>query len=183
MRQPGRLHIVWQDDNTLKMEFDAGTQARLLYFDKSKQPEGDKTWQGFSVAEWEGPALGQRGAPAGANSSGPVDAGGGGRGLRGGPPPSSSILQGGSLKVATTHFREGYLRKNGVPYSENASITEYFHRLPQHPNGDNWLLVVTVVEDPKYLTQPFYTSTQFKLESDGSKWNPTPCRTAPPPAK
>jgi hypothetical protein len=86
------------------------------------------------------------------------------------------------LKVVTTNFREGYLRKNGVPYSENASITEYIQRLPQHSNGENWLLVITAVEDPKYLTQPFYTSTQFKLEPDGSKFKPTPCKTAPPPA-
>ena len=86
------------------------------------------------------------------------------------------------MKVETTNFREGCLRKNGVTYSENASITEYFHRLPQHPNGDNWLLVITVIDDPKYLTQPFYTSTHFKLEANASKWNPTPCRTPPPPA-
>ena len=180
MRQPGRLHVTWQDDNTLKMEFDAGTQTRLLYFDKTKQPAGEKTWQGHSIAEWDGPAIGQGGAPRG--SSAPRDPGGGGQGLRGGPAPPSSVLEGGSLKVVTTNFREGYLRKNGIPYSENASITEYIHRLPQHPNGENWLLVVTVVEDPKYLTQPFYTSTQFKLEPDGSKFKPTPCKTAPPPA-
>lgn len=180
MRQPGRIHITWQDDNTLKMDFDAGTQTRLLYFDKSKQPSGEKGWQGHSIAEWEGPALGQRGgAPRG--TAAPRDPGGGGAGLRGGPAPPSSVLEGGSLKVVTTNFREGYLRKNGVPYSENASITEYIQRLPQHPNGDNWLLVVTIVEDPKYLTQPFYTSTQFKLEPDGSKFNPTPCKTSPPP--
>ena len=183
MRQPGRLHIDWQDDNTLKIDFDAGTQTRLLSFDKSRQASGEKTWQGHSIAEWEGPALGQRGAGRGAVSSAPRDAGGGGQGLRGGPALPSSIMQGGSLKVVTTHFREGYLRKNGVPYSENASITEYFHRLPQHPNGDNWLLVVTVVEDPKYLSQPFYTSTQFKLEPNGAKFNPAPCKTPPPPAK
>jgi hypothetical protein len=181
MRQPGRLHITWQDDNTLKVDFDAGTQSRILNFDKAKQPAGEKTWQGFSIAEWEGPALG-RGAPTG-TAAAPLYAGGGGAGLRGGPAPPSSILQGGSLKVTTTNFREGYLRKNGVPYSENASITEYFHRLPQHPNGDNWLLVVTIVDDPKYLTQPFYTSTQFKLEPNGSKFSPAPCKTAPPPAK
>jgi hypothetical protein len=180
MRQPGRLHLTWQDDNTLKMEFDAGTQTRLLYFDKTKQPAGEKTWQGHSIAEWEGPGRGQRGAPRGNDP--PRDPGGGGQGLRGGPAPPSSIYEGGSLKVVTTHFREGYLRKNGVPYSENASITEYIHRLPQHPNGDDWLLVVTVIDDPKYLTQPFYTSTQFKLERDGSKFNSTPCKTAPPPA-
>jgi hypothetical protein len=180
MRQPGRLHITWQDDNTLKMEFDAGTQTRLLYFDKAKQPSDEKSWQGHSIAEWEGPALGQRGAPRG--SSAPRDPGGGGQGLRGGPAPPDAVFEGGSLKVVTTNFREGYLRKNGVPYSESASITEYINRLPQLPNGENWLLVITVIEDLKYLTQPFYTSTQFKLEPDGSKFKPTPCRTAPPPA-
>jgi hypothetical protein len=179
VRQPGRLHITWQDDNTLKMEFDAGTQTRLLNFDKAKEHSGEKTWQGFSIAEWEGPALG-RGAPRG--NAAPRDPGGGGQGLRGGPAPPSSVFEGGSLKVVTTNFREGYLRKNGVPYSENASITEYIHRLPQHPNGDNWLLVITVVQDPKYLREPFYTSTQFKLEPDGSKFKPSPCKTAPPPA-
>jgi len=186
MREPGRLHITWQDDNTLKVDFDAGTQSRLLYFDKSKMPaaseKGDKTWQGISFAQWEGPALGQRGRGANANAA-PRDPGGGGAGLRGGPAPPDAVLEGGSLKVVTTHFRDGYLRKNGVPYSEEATITEYFQRLPQHPNGDNWLLVITVVDDPKYLSEPFYTSTQFKLEPDGSKWNPTPCRTLPPPPK
>jgi hypothetical protein len=185
MRQPGRLHITWQDDNTLKIDFDAGTQTRLLNFDKSKvsgsTEKTDKTWQGMSVAEWEGPAIG-RGA-RGAVSSAPRDPGGGGLGLRGGPPPPSATLEGGSLKVVTTHFREGYLRKNGVPYSEDATITEYIQRLPQHPNGDNWLLVVTVVNDPKYLTEPFYTSTHFKLEPNESKWSPSPCKTDPPPSK
>lgn len=184
MREPGRLHITWQDDNTLKIDFDAGTQTRLLYFDKSKLPgvseKTDKTWQGISVAQWEGPAIGQRGRGAAANA-GPLDPGGGGAGLRGGPAPPSAVLEGGSLKVVTTHFRSGYLRKNGVPYSEDATITEYFNRLPKSPNGDNWLLVVTEVNDPKYLNEPFYTSTQFKLEPNGSKWNPTPCRTPAPP--
>ena len=84
------------------------------------------------------------------------------------------------MKVVTTSFREGYLRKNGVPYSENASITEYIHRLPQHPNGENWLLVVTIVDDPKYLTQPFYTSTSFRLEPNDTKFKATPCETAAP---
>jgi hypothetical protein len=188
IRQPTRLHITWQDDNTLKIDFDAGTQTRLLQFDKSKQAGSEKTWQGYSGAEWEGPGVGGRGGGTPAaraqigNNAGPVVPGGGGRGQRGGPAPSSSINQGGSLKVLTTNFREGYLRKNGVPYSENASITEYFHRLPPAPGGEQYLLVITAIEDPKYLTQPFYTSTQFKLEPNGSKWNATPCRTAPPPA-
>jgi len=188
MRQPGRLHVTWQDDNTMKVDFDAGTQTRLLRFNASPPPAGEKTWQGYSTAQWEGPAGGRGGAAPGrgqpANAA-PVSPGGAGRGQRGSPAPVLGALnQGGSLKVVTTNFREGYLRKNGVPYSESASITEYFHRLPSEPGEPTWLLVVTVVEDPKYLaaaSQPFYTSTHFKLEPDGSKWAPSPCRTAPPP--
>jgi hypothetical protein len=67
-----------------------------------------------------------------------------------------------------------------VPYSETASITEYINRLPTHPNGETWLHVVTIVDDPKYLTQPFYTSSNFRLEPDDSKFTPTPCQTAAP---
>jgi hypothetical protein len=189
MRQPGRLRISWQDDSTLKLEFDAGTQTRLLNFDRTKQPGAEKTWQGFSLAVWEGPGFGRAAeAPPGpgAGPAGPPVPGGGGQGLRGGPPPrgQASITRGGDVKVVTTNFREGYLRKNGVPYSENATITEYFHRLPTHPNGDNWLNVVTVIEDPRYLSGAFYTSTNFKLEADGTKFAPTPCQTvAPLPVK
>lgn len=184
MRQPGRLHIAWESADTLRIDFDAGTQTRLLHFDPAANPPGSElTWQGYSVAEWERPPA-RPGAPVRApigNSAGPVAAGGGGRGLRGGPPPPSSISEGGALKVVTTGFRSGYLRKNGVAYSEDASITEYFHRLPEHPNGDVWLHVVTIVEDPTYLNEPFYTSTHFKREPNADKWSPTPCRTPPPP--
>ena len=187
MRQPGRLRVTWADGATLKLEFDAGTQTRLLHFDATRPP-AERSWQGLSVAEWQGPGVGRGGEiPPGnqnavARGGQIVVPGGGGQGLRGGPPPrgQQSILRGGSLKVVTTQFREGYLRKNGVPYSEQATITEYFHRLPPYPNGDEWLHVTTTVEDPKYLNQPFYTSTQFKREADGSKWNPTPCATVPP---
>jgi hypothetical protein len=182
-RQPGRLHITWEDDDTLRVDFDAGTQTRLLEFGAAAVPDAEKTWQGFSRAEWQRPPGGSN-APVRAqigNNTGPVAAGGGGRGLRGGPPPPSSITEGGALKATTSGFRAGYLRKNGVPYREDAAITEYFHRLPQQANGDVWLLVVTIVEDPQYLNEPFYTSTHFKLEPDGAEWHPTPCRTAPPP--
>jgi hypothetical protein len=86
----------------------------------------------------------------------------------------------GALKVTTTHMREGYLRKNGVPYSEDAVITEYIDRLGPEPDGAIYLLVQTRVDDPKYLAQTFVTSTHFRLERDGSKWNPYPCRTDPP---
>src|SRR5471030_165479 len=51
MRIPGRLHITWQDDTTLKIDTDAGTQTRLLHF--SDSPVAEPSWQGHSVAEWE----------------------------------------------------------------------------------------------------------------------------------
>ena len=183
MRQPGRLHITWADDDTLQVEFDAGTQTRLFEFGTPPAESGTKTWQGLSRARWIKPP-GAGGTPVRAqigNDAGPVLAGGGGRGQRGGPAPSAALNEGGSLEVTTTAFRLGYLRKNGVPYSEAAKITEYIHRLPAVPNGDTWLHVVTIVDDPQYLNEPFYTSTMFKREGSGAKWHPTDCRTAPPP--
>jgi hypothetical protein len=183
MRMPGRLHITWQDDVTLKVEFDAGTQTRLLHFSKAPAAtdKAPKTWQGYSAAEWEiagqSVAVDRNGIPVAPPAGGRGGRGGG----RGAAPP-----RGGALHVVTTSFREGYLRKNGVPYSENASITEYFDKVGPEPNGDVILLVRTVVDDPKYLQVPFITSTHFKLEKDGAKWNPSACKIDPPvevPAK
>jgi hypothetical protein len=81
---------------------------------------------------------------------------------------------GGSLRVVTTNLRAGYLRKNGVPYSERATVTEHFD-LTSLPGVGQLLLVNSVVEDPVYLTGPYVTSPHFKKEPDGSKWDPTPC--------
>jgi hypothetical protein len=188
MRMPGRLHITWQDDDALKLEFDAGTQTRVLHFTGAAPAGAEPTWQGYSVAAWEVAGqqvnLDRNGIPVAAGDiatggSGGAAAGGDGRrgagGGRGGAP------RGGALKVVTTNMRDGYLRKNGVPYSANAVVTEYFDRVGPEPNGDVILVVRTVVEDPKNLTQPFITSTHFKLEANGAaKWNPTPCKIDPP---
>lgn len=81
---------------------------------------------------------------------------------------------GGTLRVVTSNLRAGYLRKNGVPYSERTTVTEHFDVAPL-PGGGQLLLVNTVVEDPVYLTGPYVTSPHFKKEPDGSKWDPTPC--------
>ena len=169
MRMPGRLHISWADDVTLKVETDAGTQTRMLYFD-GRGASGPRTWQGHSNATWE--FAGQRGS---ADRNNIPTGGGRGRGRDG----QVSTSQGGSLSVVTTNMRAGHLRKNGVPYSENASIEEYFDRLT-YPNGDTILIMHTSVEDPLYLQMPFLTSSNFKLERDGSKWKPTPCAIDPP---
>jgi hypothetical protein len=81
--------------------------------------------------------------------------------------------------VVTTNMVSGYLRKNGVPYSENAVLTEYFNRHDE-PNGDQWITTTRMVEDPAYLQAPFITSESFKKEPDGSKWHPTGCEVEPP---
>ena len=147
MRVPGRIHVTWQDDNTLRLDTDAGTQTRLFQFAPLPAPAGAPTWKGHSTARWERPA--GRGNPVGATRA-------------------------GSLTVVTTNMRAGYLRKNGVPYSENARVTEYFDVAPM-PNNGQLLVVTTTVDDPRYLTQPFIVSSHFKKEADGSKWDPTPC--------
>ena len=78
----------------------------------------------------------------------------------------------GSLKVTTTNLKAGFLRKNGVPYSENASLTEYYELVAQ-PDGAPLLVVTIVTTDPVYLRQPFVITSHFKKEPGGAKWNPT----------
>ncbi len=151
MRVPGRLRIAWDGDTTLKVETDAGRQTRLLRFDSMQKPATARSWQGHSIAEWD-----QIRSPGGLGVS-----------LQTAPPRM------GALKVVTTNLRSGYLRRNGVPYSEDAVVTEYFDRLRAYDT--DWLTVLTVVEDPRYLNQPFITSTHFKRETDDSKWAPMPC--------
>ena len=149
MRQPTRLRITWQDDNTMKVEADAGTQTRLLHFGDWKAPGGAGTLQGDTTASWETGARGRGGAPA--------------------PPPMF-----GNLKTVTKNLKPGYLRKNGVPYSDKATLTEYWDLLRQ-PNGEQWIVITTVVEDPTYLARTWITSLNFKKEANGSKWDPSPC--------
>jgi hypothetical protein len=155
MRVPGRLHISWADENTLKIETDAGTQTRLLHFTGKPAQGGERTWQGYSLANWERPVRGSGfpGFGLGATREG---------------------AHGKSLEVVTTLLRAGYLRKNGPPYSENTVLKEYYD-LHKERNGDTWFTVTTVVEDPKYLTEPFVTSTDFKKIPDGAGWSPSAC--------
>jgi len=156
MRIPGRLHVTWQDDRTLKIESDAGTQTRLLHFGEKPAANAKPTWQGYSVAQWEQQVRGT-GTPL--PGLGATRQGAGGR----------------SLEVVTTQLRPGYLRKNGPPYSASAVLSEYFD-LSKERNGDTWFVVTTIVDDPQYLTEPFVTSTNFKKQSDSAGWDPQPCR-------
>jgi hypothetical protein len=74
-------------------------------------------------------------------------------------------------------LHKGWLRKNGVAYSESTTITEYWDRV-LFPNGDVWLIVTSILSDPRYLLNDYTRSAHFKREPDGSKWRPTPCRPA-----
>jgi hypothetical protein len=149
MRVPGRLHVTWQDDNTLKIDADSGTQTRLLHFGGATPAGQAPSWQGYSAATWRRPA--RMGADKNA----------------------------GDLRVVTNRLRPGYLRKNGVPYSENATVEEFFDAFTE-PNGDSWLVIDTIVTDPTYLTQPYVNSVAFRKQRDASGWDPTPCRTDQP---
>jgi hypothetical protein len=80
----------------------------------------------------------------------------------------------GVLKVVTNQLKPGWLRRNGVPYSENTTLTENFMRFAD--GADVWFTVTTTVEDPTYLNTPFITSSNFKHEADGAKFKPTACR-------
>lgn len=135
MRLPGRLHVTWQDDATLKIETDTGTQTRVFHFGDAPAP-AEASWQGHSIAQWN--------------------------------------IAARSLKVVTTRLRPGYIRKNGAPYSDRASVTEYWD-MNVLPNGDRWLTVISKVEDPQYFTRAYTTSSDFKKLPDASGWNPTPC--------
>jgi hypothetical protein len=152
MQVPGRLRIGWDNDNTLRLDTDAGSQTRLFRFGAASAAPGPATWQGNSLAEWQ------------------IARGRGREGITPGAPPART----GTLKVVTTNLRPGYLRKNGVPYSSRTVVTEYFTRISDG-GGTPYLNVTVIVEDPEYLTGPYIRSMQFRQEPDSSKFKPEPC--------
>jgi hypothetical protein len=177
MRLPTRLKIRWADDETLEVETDAGEQTRLFHFAGDAPTDATPSWQGYSVAEWMGrPAIADPFAflVAPTREATAARSGGAPGAAPAAPPPPPP----GALKVVTTDLRPGYLRKNGVPYSADAVVTEYYDRLSMF--GADYLQVVTVVTDPAYLRAPFAVSNHFKLEPDDSRWRPTPCSTDAP---
>ena len=159
MMVPGRIHITWQDDTTLKVDTDAGIQTRLLRFGTQTPADEPRSWQGVSRAQWLNPRpnVPLQLRPANRTADAPL--------VR----PT-----GGSLQVVTKNLRAGYLRKNGVPYSENAVLTEHWD-LYKRPNGEEWLTITTQIEDPQFLSNVRLVAPVFKKEPNGSKWDPTPC--------
>lgn len=153
MRLPGRIRIEWADETTLVIEKDYGMQTRRLYFDPSDP--GTPSLQGHSHARW--------------NS-----------GTRAGPWSLPRAIgprlgaQSKSLVVETSNLAPGYLRKNGIPYSDQTTMTEYFD-LFTVVDGTEWITITTIVEDPVYLAFPYVTTTDYKREPYDSGWSPEPC--------
>ena len=166
MRQPTHLRISWQDDATLTIEADAGTQTRLFRFG----PPVDPGRMDFSNATYFPPPPARTEAPAGVQPSG--------QGYSIAQwnivPAAGMVERGGSLKVVTTRLRPGYYWKNGMPYTGNAVLTEYF-RLMELPDKSQWIRLTQIVEDPEFLTQPWVVNYAFRKLPDGSRWNPAPC--------
>jgi hypothetical protein len=143
MRQPTRIRIDWEDDDTLRLEFDAGRQVRLFEF--AAQPPAERSLQGRSEASWfrqtqSRGVFGQRTPP-----------------------------EGGSLVVNTTQLTGGYLRPNGVPFSERATVREFFNTFTPPGEAGAWLIVTMVVDDREYLTTELVISSQFKKEASRAR--------------
>ena len=166
LQVPGRLHVYWQDDNTLRMDTDSGTQTRLFHFGGSLPPNEAPSWQGYSVAQWGGNDPRDRRDGQG----GPVQDPGGRLVVA-----EAQRKDADYLKVVTMHMRPGYLQKNGAPYSGNAIVEEYFDKFSDPYTRNTWLAVTTVVTDPQYLIEPLIMHAHFKKIPDATGWDPTPC--------
>jgi hypothetical protein len=154
LRLPGRIRIQWRGEDTLVIEKDRGMQMRVLRF--GRETRGARSRQGDSVAHWD-PGLPQ--PPAGV-------------GFLGTAPRIGAESK--TLIVETSNMLPGYLRKNGIPYSEETTVTEYFDTFTA-VDGSEWFTVTSVVDDPVHLAVPWVTSTDYKRAPDGSGWTPEPC--------
>ena len=151
MRLPARLHITWEDDNTMQHGHRRGhADAPVL----------------LRVALPPCPARrGRRGRALGGALD---DARRPGRRGRGPAPELASSWS------TTTRLRPGYVRKNGVPYGANADAHRVL-RASGRRAGQEYLAVTTMVDDPQYLAQPYIKTYEFKKQRDATGWNPTPC--------
>lgn len=146
MRVATRIHVTWADENILKLETDAGMQTRLFRFGPAaKAPAGQRTPQGFSIAEWDQPREVGAASPA------------------------------GTLKVVTTNLKPGYLRRNGVPYGERAKVTEYFNRTDETYGVTYLIVTTIVEDPDYLFGPFVTSSHFKKLPDSGSGWDPTPC--------
>jgi len=170
MQVPGRIHIYWQDDNTLRVDTDSGTQTRLFHFGGTPPASETPSWQGYSVASWEG----QEFVDTRDGQGGPV------LDSKGNLMPRRELRPADYLKVTSSGMRPGYLQRNGIPYSANAKLEEFYDTFTDPYTNSTWLTVTTVITDPQYLIEPLFTHAHFKKVADASGWDPTQCRADEP---
>ena len=70
---------------------------------------------------------------------------------------STGKFEGDTLTVTTTHIKQGWVRRNGLPESDRATLSEHFIR------HGNVMTIVSIVTDPVYLTEPLIKTTNFVL--------------------
>jgi len=151
---PERLRIDWVDDETLRVQTDAGMQTRLLRFrPDAAAASAPASWQGQSKAAWL--------------MHTPSDPGLGG----------TVVDEGkfGALKITTDRMLAGLIRKNGVAYSENSDLTEYWDVQQDPVTKKEYLIVSGSLHDPDLLIANYNYVATFERETDSSKWDPTPC--------
>jgi glyoxylase-like metal-dependent hydrolase (beta-lactamase superfamily II) len=68
---------------------------------------------------------------------------------------------GNTLKVTTTHLKDGYIRRGGPQTTDAYTMTDYITR-----HGDV-LMIITVIDDPIYLDEPFVQSTTYVYDTTG----------------
>ncbi len=85
---------------------------------------------------------------------------------------STGTWEGDRLRVETTHMKEDYYRRNGVPQSDKATLTEYLMR--RRFDNEDYLTWVVVAYDPVYLTEPLIRSTEYRLNL-AQQVPPYPC--------
>jgi hypothetical protein len=71
---------------------------------------------------------------------------------------STGKWEGDVLTVTTTHLKTGWIRRNGIPRSDRATLVEHWIR-----HGE-YLTLVSIVNDPAYLTEPFIRTTNWVLD-------------------
>ena len=81
---------------------------------------------------------------------------------------STGQWNGNVLTVTTTHLKWNYIRRNGVPRSDEATVTEHFAR-----HGD-YLTLLTYIDDPVYLTEPLLRTSGYTLDPQ-QQLEPFPC--------
>ena len=145
MRVPGRIRISWNDDTTMKVETEAGTQTRAFAFGSAQAAE--PSWQGVSVANWQ--------------------VAGGGTSRRRSSTRRLPARRDDEPAARVSAEKRRSLQRKRPRHRVLQSRQRAERRFLAHRDDDG--------EDPQYLNARFVTSSHFKKIPDDSPWKPTPC--------